>query len=300
MKERPILFSGPMVRAIIEGQKTQTRRVVTPQWDQQADVKEMSATTPEGWQTSGHSGRWWCAGEANSDEVVRCPYGIPGDRLWVRETFWGKHDVEYGDYGVLYSNAPCLDVGKEFHPGIDYCATPEAFNPPRGEEARGRPIVKHEKEEPGTWWLAPPDKWDGTDEDHSKNGSWVFLPWPEAEYTKHPSIHMPRWASRIDLEVTGIRVERIQDITEEDAKAEGVQIPVTTEQCPPGMCRPLVNALTPYRPGPRGITQHNLYRAEFAFLWDSINGKRGFSWEKNPWVWVVSFKLLRPVPKVVK
>lgn len=87
MRERPILFSAPMVRALLAGVKTQTRRLVKPQFAAAAIVSEVCATTPEGWQTSGHSGRWWDDAEADAALSVVCPYGIPGDRLWVREAF---------------------------------------------------------------------------------------------------------------------------------------------------------------------------------------------------------------------
>ena len=87
MKERPILFSAPMVRAILAGTKTQTRRAVRKQFAADAIVAEVGATTPEGWQVSGHSGLWWDDADACLEDAVRCPYGMPGDRLWVREAW---------------------------------------------------------------------------------------------------------------------------------------------------------------------------------------------------------------------
>ena len=128
-----------------------------------------------------------------------CPYGVPGDRLWVRETF--------------YSNGMCKNTMS-----CHYRAT---YN-----------------------GLFTPDT----------------VPW---KWT--PSIFMPRWASRITLEITGVRVERVQDISEEDARAEGIP--------------------DEYRAGHRIY-----YRPRFKTLWDSINAKRGFGWDSNPWVWVVEFK----------
>lgn len=107
-----------------------------------------------------------------------------------------------------------------------------------------------------------------------------------------PSIHMPKRLSRITLEVTRIRVERIQQITEADAKAEGVQIPVTSEGCPEGKVKMLVRVGTPYRTD--YWNARHAYRAEFAYLWDSINKRRGYGWEKNPWVWVVDFRRIKP------
>lgn len=85
MKERPILFSAPMVRAILEGRKTQTRRALRKQFAPDAEPAEVPATSPEGWQISGHSGLWWDDAGACIDDAIRCPYGQPGDRLWVRD-----------------------------------------------------------------------------------------------------------------------------------------------------------------------------------------------------------------------
>lgn len=95
--------------------------------------------------------------------------------------------------------------------------------------------------------------------------------------TWKPSIHMPRWASRITLEVTGVRVERVRDITEDDARAEGAnQDPID------------------------GPEQGGSYKLGFWDIWDSINAKRGFGWEVNPWVWVYEFKRVRETPGGVK
>lgn len=191
MKERPILFSGPMVRAILDGTKTQTRRVVKPQFAADAIPVEMPATDPAGgWVVPGHSGVWWCDAAANPDDVRRCPYGQPGDRLWVREA-WARTRV-FGAEMVVY---------REGDNRTDY------------------------------------------------GGPWK------------PSIHMPRWASRITLEITSVRVERLQDISEADAIAEGVY----TDPASPA------------------------YDA-YAQLWDEINGPG--SWAANPWVWVLEFRRL--------
>jgi len=174
VKERPILFSGPMVRAILAGRKTQTRRVVKPQH------------IPAGVRTL----RWENQDAAELQHSARCPYGVPGDRLWVRETW---------------------------QPGPDDCVYYRADNDPNENQ-----------------WK--------------------------------PSIHMPRWASRITLEVVSVRVERVQDIGHIGAKAEGVEI-----------CD-YDGRLLPWQ---RQI-------GNFQKLWDSINGKG--SWGSNPWVWVVEFR----------
>lgn len=187
MKERPILFSGPMVRAILAGEKTQTRRIVKPQPDAQL--------------FSINSGPEWTypdrldPDEPDWDRVRLCPYGQPGDRLWVREAWhlWGPPERQYVDY-----RATCPDADQ--------------------------------------------------------------LSWK-------PSIHMPRAYSRISLEVTAVRVERVQDISEADAKAEGVH----------GIARTL-----PY-------SGDDLASVAFSGLWQEVNGKR-YPWESNPWVWAVEFK----------
>jgi hypothetical protein len=202
--ERPILFSGSMVRAILAGEKTQTRRVIKPQPPQDL--------TWGGWivSTTGDNKEIGCAewddfdrGLVTKSHTVRCPYGQPGDRLWVRET-WAT--------GWFANGTPPRDLPKETR--VYYRATP---GPVR--------------------------------EDH---------------YKWRPSIHMPRWASRITLEVTGIRAERLQAITEPDAVAEGVPV-ITDPECPPPAFR-------------------------FRALWDSINAQRGFAWGGDPWVWVVEFR----------
>ena len=201
MKERPILFSASMVRALVAGTKTQTRRVVKPQFAADAIPVEMPATDPAGgWVVPGHSGVWSCDAAANPDDVRRCPYGQPGDRLWVRETFGFS--------------------GSGYIPDIHFRATnPEA------------PIL-------GRW---------------------------------HPSIHMRRIDSRITLEITSVRVQRLQDISEADALAEGV----TDDGS-------LVTDLA-------GNDRGGAFAA-FATLWEVINGAD--SWDDNPWVWAIEFRRL--------
>lgn len=213
MKERPILFSGAMVRAILAGTKTQTRRVVKPQ--PPAD-KQRSA-----WYEPGIMG--WAPPEIPSQHWhrVRCPYGQPGDRLWVRESFWLDRE------GVAYKadqecGSPWLEAGA-------YKAMRTAEN--------GTPYVS--------------------------NWGW------------RPSIHMPRWASRITLVVTGVRVERLQDISEADAQAEGAR------ECDPVSGREVLLA---------GPSQRGSFVLHYRDIWEQINGAG--SWEANPWVWVVEFKRL--------
>lgn len=196
MAERPILFSGAMVRAILAGTKTQTRRVVKPQ-------PYVDAQGNACWNGSnfGQDGRGpllrSLASPVPSSRTkrVHCPYGAPGDRLWGRET-WCPLTL-----------------------GFAYAADP-------------------------IWNGAPAGRW-------------------------RPSIHMPRAASRITLEITGVRVERLQDISEADAMAEGCSLECMT---------PTGDDSGSAIHGPGG----------YIALWESINGPG--SWDANPWVWVVEFK----------
>jgi hypothetical protein len=236
VKERPILFSGPMVRALLDDSKTQTRRVVRKQFGPDAIPAEVPATSPEGWQVSGHSGRWWDDVGGCDADAVNCPFGVPGDRLWVRETWaiecLGRIGTSKG-YDCSYELEYRADgATREFDcpPGTDDSAYLRAYDRMRGD-----------------WW---------------------------------PSIHMPRWASRITLEVTGVRVERLQDISETDSAAEGVEslrnegeywkhYLESTASCDALIC---LSA-----------------RESFRTLWDSL-ASPGADWQASPWVWVVEFK----------
>jgi len=212
MKERPILFSDEMVRAILAGQKTQTRRV----------IKNTQEYTFKG--MDGHIARF---GYADSILYVarHCPYGIPGDRLWVRET-WAAP-------GYLDHRKPS-DI-EDWNP-ILYRAD--------GFIARQFAVDKN--------WLS------------SMFGRW------------RPSIFMPRWASRINLEIVNVRVERLQDISEEDAKAEGVSAVMRDS----GGCLPWGEWV-----------EIPSYYDGFVETWDRINAKRSCGWDTNPWVWVIEFQV---------
>ena len=202
LKERPVLFSSEMVRALLDGRKTMTRRVVKPQPPQPISTGV------------GMSWEFWpernafvpCGTLAGMTEEMKwgivCPYGQPGDRLWVKETFSTASD---DSLQWVYRANGC----------------------------------------------APLTKW-------------------------RPSIFMPRVFSRITLEVTGVKVERVQDIRDDDALSEGVFGNECTEL-----------------PGPHFADQA-LPSMCFANLWESINAKRGYGWDKNPWVWAISFKRITP------
>lgn len=185
-REKPILFSAPMVRAILDGSKTQTRRVVNyPPFDPSDDGIDVAF----------YSG------------ALKCPYGETSDRLWIREAH------RFLAYMPTYLT-------------IEYMANGHAK----------------------TW---------------DRKNSGIKLREPVLVNRKRPSIHMPRWASRITLEITGIRVERLQDITNNDALDEGT-------------------------PDLRTIENGWDMRRCFQELWEQINGAG--SWAENPWVWVIEFK----------
>jgi hypothetical protein len=228
MKERPILFSAPMVRAILEGRKTQTRRVVSVQPPNEAGWKlsECASTTGD----KRNIGRvQWLKIAPNGYEVLdsfgeyfSSKYGRAGDRLWVRETF-NHSDSWYEDKPSLnWKN--CRRDGKCTY--VYYNATLT-------------PAQRRERNE---------DPW----------------PWT-------PSIFMPRWASRITLEIVSVRVERVQEISEADSISEGIQGCIDTT----------------------GMSSLRIGAEKYRELWDSINAKRdGYAWKDNPWVWVIEFKKL--------
>jgi hypothetical protein len=219
VKERPILFNGQMVRAIRDGRKTQTRRLVKPQ--------------PRGIWESGvaHRGNMDIRSDAfhvqasvqSERRVLYCPYGKPGDRLWVRETWY-----------------------------CDRLDDPHSSLQEKQDELYYRADVPSGRFEDAGYW--------------SETGSY----W-------RPSIHMPRWASRINLEITGVRIDRLKELSDQDAISEGI------EQHPTGAWLPC-----------REVGKVNLYPVPaFRDLWDSI-ASVGADWAANPWVWVIEFKEIKP------
>lgn len=204
MKDRPILFSAPMVRALLNGRKTQTRRIVKyPRWAEPGGEMDIYEASDDLLAVAKISG---CLAK------VECPHGVPGDRLWVRETFYSWVCRTYTPQGT-HESEQCV-----------YAA------------------------DGGT--LMNGAKW-------------------------RPSIFMPRDVSRITLEITEVRVQRLQEISEEDAKAEG---------CDPwsfGQEQTMTS-------GERGAASP--YRGGYACLWDEINGDRA-SWKSNPWVWALTFSV---------
>ncbi|MGY7804366.1 hypothetical protein L1S06_04110 [Klebsiella pneumoniae] len=216
MKERGMIFNGEMVRAILDGRKTQTRRIMKPQpepcprgghWWPSNVFKTMLHVEDE--MQNGKGGWGGLVGDA-------CPFGDVGDRIWVRET-WAEAGASAPDLKLYRANYP------EHVPSI-------YENVPPAEEIR-----------------------------------WT------------PSIHMPRWASRILLEITGVRVERLNAISEEDAEAEGIDMEALYDSQDCYDC----------------IADHNMtgrptITGAFKYLWESIYGAE--NWLTNPWVWVIEFK----------
>lgn len=232
MRERGIIFSGPMVRAILEGRKTQTRRVVKPR-----NKIEKSYPGDRWWAGPHPVEGWWAVDNPKGpckkliEDTLRrkgfpCPYGIPGDRLYVRE---------------------CWKPTRAYVPARDGVSMPTYIRY-RADDSRRE--VPHNL-------------------DGSQNDRW------------RPSIHMPKWASRIWLEIVGVRVEMVGEISEEDARAEGVdsEPPLAIIQQCAGMLSNLM------APKPRTTAKQN-----FQTLWGSINGKRpGCAWRDNPFCWVIEF-----------
>jgi len=233
MKERPILFNGPMVRALLDDSKTKTRRVMKPQMVY-GDVCGLfeSWYLPKG----NDGGILWL--NAKAQILSMCPYGQPGDKLWVRETFQYRGASYDGD-GIEDADwFRCYGKGDSWDPEFPY-----GWGPSRHMNVRA---------------MVEPDEQEG-----EGITGWV---------TKRiPSIHMPRWASRITLEIVSVRVEQLQDISEADALAEGID----AEKAKLTMSSIGMNDIV----GPI---------AEYSTLWESINGPS--SWAVNPWVWVVEFK----------
>jgi len=235
MTEHPILFSGPMVRAILDGHKIQTRRAMRPQIDlSQWPLKPGALEKEKEWRYMPRVADWhhieenmW--GLFNKEDKpsdvpytgIKCPFGKPGDRLWVRET-----------HGIIQPTH-ATPGGKPYDQG---------------------PVYRADGDEAPTW----------------DEGPFEFSGW-------RSSIHMPRWASRLTLEVTDVYVKQLQNMGKYDAQAEGfwpnghVQ---DTDGCDV-WC-------------PKASAEEA--KSQFIDYWDSRYDKQGFGWNANPWVFVVNFK----------
>ncbi len=213
MKERPIIFSCEMVRAILEGRKTQTRRVIKPMPTSNSKYGYITI------KTATHCFIWY----ENGDKKL-CPFGSVGDRLWVRESWWHYKALYLEQAGFKGGTITRLENGDpaSFHPNDSF--TPEDY--------------------PRVW-------------------------------KKRPSIHMPRWASRITLEIVNVRAELLQDISEENAISEGMCWEIAKPFCFSDEEYNFDPVLTFWR------------------YWDKLNAKRGFGWDVNPWVWVIEFRVIK-------
>lgn len=242
MAEHPILFKPEMARAIRDGRKTQTRRVckkqphaireIGGQWDHgfwQCNDEEFDHTDRQ-WKPCEPYWSWWVRHRDGrfyeQHKLGKCPYGQPGDVLWVKEA-WRLFDP----YSIDYRASPTLD-GSTFK-GLRYLV--------------GKPAGIDE--------LIARDETNGRDP----------MRWRAAMY-------MPRWACRLRLEVVSVRVERVQDLDNTDILCEG-----TTPLDIDGNDDPWQNF-------------EDRYQGAFVKLWDSINAKKGYGWDENPWVWVIEFK----------
>lgn len=255
MKEKPILMSAPMVKATLADLKTQTRRPINPQptlttpWKREDVPEGTEKYLPYGLRPDT---------PANRLILTPCPYGWPGDGLWVRENF------------RVLNATPAWE--SETESGTD------------GDDGAARVSYVADDAVRDIHDLSV--RQDGVDE--SEQAMRFFQ-----RYKIIPSIHMPRWASRINLDIADIRVERLQDISEDDAKAEGVPEEYTYRNITPKMLTSyssLVNAERAVNPPILQSWVHGYHR-----LWDEINGTTGpKSWNANPWVWVVTFKRRQP------
>jgi hypothetical protein len=238
------------VKAILAGRQSQFRRVFKfPQWALDYKSEEelaylLNTKGAVGLTKDGRICKWFSSG-----------YGFVGDCLYVRETFWVRHDVDGGGEYPFCDFGPSLELEADFHPGIQYCATPECKNYPTliGSET----IVKSDSIEPGDWWLAPPNDWDG-EVDYHGLGEWNFLIWSDP-FSKLSSARMPRWASRIMLEIKSIKVEQLHNATNFDAEREGITSPAA-------LC-------------------------EYVKRWNGHN--KGVPHSVNPWTVVVGFEVVK-------
>lgn len=234
-KERSIVFSDAYVRAILDGRKSQTRKVVKPQPPQNDPPLACEWYTPAVFRANGeiHEAKSDVFGAYGAEWGVKCPFGAPGDRLWVREAF-------------TLSDADC-----------------QAWDLPEARAAH-EPLVFYRADVEG----------------------------PLLDVKWNPSVLMPKWASRITLEITSVRVERLQEISLEDAKAEGAHKVATHAG--------IDNFWSMERPHPCEIDSIKgpslclgSPQMVFAQAWDQLNNKPGRRWDNNPFVWVIGFKRVK-------
>jgi hypothetical protein len=265
VRERPLLMSGPMVRAILDGRKTQTRRVLVPQPDaslnhskgREIDRFRCVGVGPKTGRGSWEAGN--CAGPIlafpdgrhSVKADIDCPFGHAGTRLWVREAWTADFGHSFSDNEGAWWHEMPRSLRTEKAVQYLYYAADGAILHPINRECSADDVANSAD--------ARASSWEQKDED-LEGRRWV------------PSIHMPRWASRITLEILGVRVERLQSICQYDAANE-IGMDSATVAYGHDAC------------------------ADFASLWDSLNVKRSggaYSWASNPWVWCLSFRRVTP------
>jgi hypothetical protein len=223
------MFQGPMVRAILAGKKTQTRRVIKP-------APFFNGVDEDGNEIWRLTKSWSAISHFPRDGQSDCPFGMPGDQLWVREKFW-----------------------KQSRQRVGYAADMMSYGIADEHNVETGDVIPDSKMFPSRMYGTRGVRW-------------------------QPSIHMPQWASRLTLEITDIRAERLQAITREDVRAEGVpetfgEIPDWVESRFPELASHEWDNLN--------------WAAQWERCWDSINGKT-FPWSSNPFVWAITFKVITP------
>ena len=251
VKERPIIFSGEMVKAILDGKKTMTRRAVKTQPRDECTEIATSACF-------GHVEYRSTSEDRQTQSIlakIKCPYGKIGDRLWVREAYtvtgWNCDD------GSVYIKYLADGHEQYFDNETDEmeCAIDSLVASVCKElDKRKVPMLNDEAYDCSL------------DENKPRNRSPMF---------------MPRFASRLLLEITDIRVERLNDISEADCEKEGFRFYPLSRIC--------FKPCSTKHPSGHGS---NNYKSIFGEYWDTLNAKKGYQWSSNPWVWVVEFKVV--------
>lgn len=275
MKERGILFGGWSIPKLLDDSKTQTRRVMKPQPPEDTvSFSRIHLGGVDRWR------RYKCDdeyGSVTTEEDRRCPYGVPGDRLYCKETWrigaWNENE------GTI-----AVDYRADGYAREEWLTVPD-------EEAFTR------------YWIESSDDAAAAGIQPDPDGGYHWKA-GESPCRWRPSIFMPRWASRIDLEITDIRVERVQDISPYDALREGIVLPVSAgcDVHPPPpeweewdekrrdeWCEMQGRATYFAR-----CADADDHVTAFHELWDSLHAKRGYGWDANPWVWSITFKRIKP------
>lgn len=256
--EHPILFNGEMVRAILDGRKTQTRRIISIRNTIHSEDIHTNHNA-EITNVSRHTGSFWSFGlswdvvgiEQYDNTTVKCPFGDVGDTLWVRESLRRFRRLDFLENKLVVPNQQ-YGYGIE---SIEYSEMPKEEQKWTAQYMATGTAVPYA--------LGTKEGWCGI----------ALWQWKNKTL---PSIHMPRWASRITLEITDIRAEKLQYIGYKECLAEGTEKYKNIS----------IDEEIPFE------IEARLTKDIFANEWDAIYSKNGFSWQSNPWVWVINFKLI--------